>query len=77
MNKLSKNIEINRQSWEDRTAVHLKSKFYDLEAFKKNPMSLKSFELGTINSSSLTSIMMANLLLLAFGQHGANLVSKS
>ena len=45
MNKLSKNIEINRQSWEDRTAIHLKSKFYDLEAFKKNPMSLKSFEL--------------------------------
>ena len=36
MSKLSKNIEINRQSWEDRTAVHLKSKFYDLEAFKKH-----------------------------------------
>ena len=45
MSKLIKNIQINRQSWEDRTAVHLKSKFYDLEAFKKNPMSLKFFEL--------------------------------
>ena len=56
MSKLSKNIEINRQSWEDRTAVHLKSKFYDLEAFKKNPMSLKSFELeglGDVKGKSL------------------------
>ena len=56
MNKLSKNIEINRQSWEDRTAIHLKSKFYDLESFKKNTMSLKSFELeglGEVKGKSL------------------------
>ena len=56
MNKFSKKIEINRKSWEDRTAVHLKSKFYDLENFKKNPMSLKSFELeglGEVKGKSL------------------------
>jgi ubiquinone/menaquinone biosynthesis C-methylase UbiE len=45
MNKLNKKIEINRHSWEDRTAIHLKSDFYDLESFKKDPMSLKSIEL--------------------------------
>ena len=48
MNKLNKNIEINYQSWEDRTAIHLKSKFYDIEGFKKNPMSLKSFEVDEL-----------------------------
>ena len=56
MNKFSKNLEINRQSWEDRTAIHLKSKFYDLESFKKNTMSLKPFELeglGEVKEKSL------------------------
>ena len=56
MKDLSKHLEINRQSWEDRTSVHLKSKFYDLEAFKKNPMSLKSIEmegLGEVKGKSL------------------------
>ena len=56
MDKLGKNIKINQKSWEDRTSIHLKSKFYDLEAFKKNPMSLKSFELeglGDVKGKSL------------------------
>ena len=56
MDKLGKNIKINHKSWEDRTSIHLKSKFYDVEAFKKNPMSLKSFELeglGDVKGKSL------------------------
>jgi hypothetical protein len=57
MNDLSKHIEINRQSWEDRTSVHLKSKFYDLEAFKKNPMSLKSIELERLHYLPQLSLM--------------------
>ena len=48
MNKLNKHIEINRQSWEDRTPIHLESDFYDLATFKDNPMSLKEIELNAL-----------------------------
>ena len=73
MSKLIKNIQINRQSWEDRTAVHLKSKFYDLEAFKKNPMSLKFFELeglGEVKGKSLLHLQCH------FGQDSLSWVKK-
>ena len=73
MSKLIKNIQINRQSWEDRTAVHLKSKFYDLKAFKKNPMSLKFFELeglGEVKGKSLLHLQCH------FGQDSLSWVKK-
>ena len=57
MDKLNKNIEINRQSWEDRTAVHLESDFYDLKSFKKNPMSLKPIELATLGEVKGKSLL--------------------
>lgn len=41
-------IELNRQSWNDRTAIHLKSEFYDLDGFLKGKSSLKDIELNLL-----------------------------
>lgn len=41
-------IEINRQSWNNRTALHLKSKFYDLDGFLKGNSSLNDIELSLL-----------------------------
>ncbi len=38
-------IEINRQSWNNKTDIHLKSEFYDLDGFLKGKTSLNSIEL--------------------------------
>ncbi len=38
-------IEINRQSWNNRTDIHLKSEFYDLENFINGKNSLNAIEL--------------------------------
>ncbi len=45
MNKENNYIEINRESWNNRTDVHLKSEFYDLDHFIKGKTSLNSIEL--------------------------------
>jgi ubiquinone/menaquinone biosynthesis C-methylase UbiE len=48
--------EINRQSWNWKTGIHAKSKFYDLEEFKKGTTSLKGVELkevGDVKGKSL------------------------
>lgn len=41
-------IEINRQSWNNRVATHLKSEFYDLDNFIKGKTSLNSIELDLL-----------------------------
>ena len=73
MNTLNKHIDLNRQSWEDRTAVHLKSEFYDLESFKRDPMSLKAIELD-----ALTDVKGKSLLHLQchFGQDSLSWAKK-
>jgi ubiquinone/menaquinone biosynthesis C-methylase UbiE len=73
MNKFGKYIDVNRQSWEDRTGVHLKSEFYNLEAFKRDPMSLKAIELA-----GLTDIKGKTLLHLQchFGQDSLSWAKK-
>lgn len=38
-------IEINRQSWNNRTDIHLKSEFYDLDGFLNGKTSLNEIEL--------------------------------
>ncbi len=38
-------IEINRQSWNNRTDAHLKSEFYDMQGFLKGKTSLNDIEL--------------------------------
>lgn len=45
MNKEDNYIEINRQSWNNKTETHLNSEFYDLENFIKGNTSLNSIEL--------------------------------
>jgi len=45
MNKEKNYIEINRQSWNNRTDAHLKSEFYDLDNFLKGKTSLNPIEL--------------------------------
>lgn len=40
--------EINRAAWDQRTALHLKSEFYDLESFRAGRCSLNSIELETL-----------------------------
>ena len=41
-------IEINRQSWNNRTDAHLKSAFYDLDGFRNGKTSLNTIELNLL-----------------------------
>jgi ubiquinone/menaquinone biosynthesis C-methylase UbiE len=41
-------LEINRNSWNNRTEVHLKSEFYDLAGFLKGKSSLNDIELNLL-----------------------------
>jgi len=43
-------IKINKKTWNERTPIHLKSKFYNHEKFKKEGNSLKPIELGAIGN---------------------------
>lgn len=43
-------IEINRNSWNNRTETHLKSDFYDLDGFLKGKSSLNEIELGLLGN---------------------------
>lgn len=49
MNQENNYIEINRNSWNNRTDVHLKSEFYDLENFMKGKSSLNDIELHLLD----------------------------
>lgn len=49
-------IEVNRQSWNNRTETHLKSDFYDLNGFLNGKTSLNDIELkllGDINGKTI------------------------
>ncbi|RXJ88077.1 bifunctional 2-polyprenyl-6-hydroxyphenol methylase/3-demethylubiquinol 3-O-methyltransferase UbiG [Arcobacter sp. CECT 8985] len=49
-------LNINKQAWNNRTKIHMKSKFYDVEAFKKGKCSLNKIELeqvGDVKGKSL------------------------
>jgi len=48
MSKENNYIEINRQSWNNKTEAHLKSEFYDLDNFVKGQTSLNSIELALL-----------------------------
>lgn len=48
MNSEQNYIEINRQSWNNRTDAHLKSEFYDLDGFRKGKTSLNEIELNLL-----------------------------
>jgi len=53
---MSKYIETNKMLWDSKTGFHLKSDFYELEAFKAGKNMLKSIELeglGAVKGKSL------------------------
>jgi SAM-dependent methyltransferase len=41
-------IETNRKVWDERTAIHVGSAWYDVEGFKQGRCSLRSVELGEV-----------------------------
>lgn len=50
MNSEQNYIEINRQSWNNRTDTHLKSEFYDLDGFMNGKTSLNEIELNLLGN---------------------------
>jgi 2-polyprenyl-3-methyl-5-hydroxy-6-metoxy-1,4-benzoquinol methylase len=57
MSKEYNYIEINRQSWNNRTDTHLKSEFYDLDNFIKGKTSLNSIELELLGDLTGKTIL--------------------
>lgn len=50
-------IEINRNSWNNRTETHLKSEFYDLDGFLNGKSSLNDIELNLLGDLKGKSIL--------------------
>ncbi len=50
-------IEINKQSWNKRTAVHLTSDFYDVAGFLEGNTSLNDIELGLLGDIKGKSVL--------------------
>lgn len=57
MNSGKNYIEVNRQSWNNRTETHLKSEFYDLDNFLKGKNSLNDIELNLLGDIHGKSIL--------------------
>ena len=57
MSKEKNYLEINRQSWNNRTDAHLKSEFYDLQNFIQGKSSLNSIELELLGDLSGKSVL--------------------
>lgn len=57
MNPTQNYIEINRQSWNHKIDIHLKSEFYDLEGFLKGKTSLNEIELNLLGAVKGASIL--------------------
>ncbi len=57
MSKEANYIEINRQSWNNRTNTHLQSEFYDLDNFVKGKTSLNTIELDLLGDISGKTIL--------------------
>lgn len=57
MNTEQNYIEINRQSWNNRTDIHLKSAFYGLEGFLNGKSSLNEIELNLLGDVRGKSIL--------------------
>ncbi len=56
MSKNDNYFEVNKATWNQKVAVHVKSEMYDMEAFKAGKSSLMSYELealGDVNGKSL------------------------
>ncbi len=54
---MEKYIELNRESWNRRTAVHLTSEFYDVEGFLNGKNTLKDIELNLLGDISNKKVL--------------------
>lgn len=54
---MSDYIEINKNAWNKKTEIHIKSEFYDNEAFLKGKSSLKNIELDLLGDIRGKSIL--------------------
>ena len=52
MNPNDKYFEVNKATWNEKTKVHSKSAFYNLEAFKKGKSTLNTYELSALGNVS-------------------------
>lgn len=50
-------LEINKNSWNNRTAVHLESEFYDVKSFLEGKSSLNSIELDLLGNIEGKSVL--------------------
>lgn len=50
-------LELNKRAWDNRTKVHIGSKFYDVEGFKRGTSSLKSIELDILPNLSSKEVL--------------------
>jgi 2-polyprenyl-3-methyl-5-hydroxy-6-metoxy-1,4-benzoquinol methylase len=50
-------IEINKQSWNNRTDFHVNSTFYDMDSFYKGKSSLRDIELNLLGDIKGKSIL--------------------
>lgn len=57
MNSEKNYLDINRESWNNKTEVHLKSEFYDLEGFLNGNTSLNDIELNLLGDVTGKSIL--------------------
>ena len=68
-------LKINRDSWDQRTQIHIGSDFYDVEAFKKEGDSLNEIELdllGNIKSQKILHLQCHfGMDTLSLEKHGA------
>ena len=69
-------IEINKQSWNKRTASHITSDFYDVDGFLKGKTSLNSIELNELGDVKGKSVLHLQCHFgqdtISFGRMGAN-----
>jgi SAM-dependent methyltransferase len=55
-NKYNTYFKVNKDTWDKKVSIHAKSKFYDIEGFKKGKTSLNKYELeelGDVKGKSL------------------------
>ena len=57
MTEFKKHIETNKKAWNKRTPIHIKSDFYNNDAFMKGKSSLKSIELNAIGDVTKKSLL--------------------
>ncbi len=54
---IDKYIEVNKKLWDWKTGIHVKSRFYNVEAFKKGKSSLNSLEIEALGEVKDKSIL--------------------